>query len=183
MPITLGGRATMTPVMQPDKTQGGRSDQPSRSRRFPRGRGGKGAALVEFAIILPVFFLLVFGIIEFGYAFFQQLDLRHGAREGARLAAVNYKTTASPSPTDQTTQIVNELCDRMDSGGNISVQITRSGSAAVGQEFTVTLSKPLQQLTGFLAFALNGKTIGSTVDSRIEQTASWATMTTTQACP
>jgi Flp pilus assembly protein TadG len=148
-----------------------------------RGRGDGAAALVEFAIILPVFFLLVFGIMEFGYAFFQQLDVRHGAREGARLAAVNYKTTANPTPADQATQIVNELCDRMDSGTNISVRLRQDGTAAVGQEFTVTVTKPLQQLTGFLNFALGGKTLSSTVDSRIEQTASWASMSTAQACP
>jgi Flp pilus assembly protein TadG len=152
-----------------------------RDRR--RTRGDRGVALVEFAIVMPLFFLLVFGIMEFGYAYFQQLDLRHGAREGARLAAVNYKTTATPSASDQTTEIVNELCDRMDSGTSISVRIVQDGSAATGQEFTTTLTKPLQQLTGFLGFALDGKTISSTVDSRLEQNASWASMSTTQTCP
>ncbi len=148
-----------------------------------RGRGDEGAALVEFAIIVPIFFLLVFGIIEFGWAFFQQLDVRHGAREASRLVAVNYKTTASPSPSDQTTQIVNEVCSRMDSGKNISVQITQLGSPAVGDEFRVTVTKPLQQLTGFLGFALNGKTLSSGVDSRIEQTATWQSLSSPQACP
>jgi Flp pilus assembly protein TadG len=138
---------------------------------------------VELAFVLPVFFLLVFGIMEFGWAYFQQLDVRHGAREGARLVAVNYKTTAAPTPADQTTQIVNELCDRMDSGSDVSVQISRSGTAAVGQRFDVTVTKPLDQLTGFLGFALNGKTLTSHVQSRIEQTATWQSMGSTQACP
>ncbi|MGQ0830344.1 MAG: hypothetical protein ACT4OV_01565, partial [Microthrixaceae bacterium] len=110
------------------------------------------------------------------------LDVRHGAREGARLAAVNYKTTASPSPSDQATQIVNELCARMDSGSNVSVQLTRS-TGAIGDEFTVAVTKPLDQLTGFLGFALNGKTLSSSVDSRFEQTATWGSMGSAQACP
>jgi Flp pilus assembly protein TadG len=132
---------------------------------------------------MPIFFLLVFGIIEFGWGFFQMLDVRHGAREGARLAAVNYKTTASPTPTDQASEIVDELCDRMDSGPGTSVRLVQDGTAAVGQEFTITVTRPLQQLTGFLGFALNGKVLTSKVDSRIEQTASWGSMGSARPCP
>ena len=57
-----------------------------------RGKGDEGAALVEFALIAPILFLLIFGVIEFGWAFSQNMDVRHGARETARLAAVNYGT-------------------------------------------------------------------------------------------
>jgi Flp pilus assembly protein TadG len=165
----------MTPGMT--TSRGGEA----RSRRRCSGDGG--AVLVEFAIVAPLFFLLVFGIIEFGWAFYQNLDLRHGAREGSRLAAVNYKTTANPTPADQATEIVNELCDRMDSGGSVTVQISRSGTAAVGQPFTVSVHKPLQQLTGFFGFALNNVSLDSSVESRIEQTATWASMNSPQACP
>ncbi|MFP5255711.1 MAG: TadE/TadG family type IV pilus assembly protein [Acidimicrobiia bacterium] len=144
-------------------------------------RGERGAALIEFALIAPVLFLLIFGIIEFGWAFFQMLDIRHGAREGARLAAVNFKSSSSPSPADQVGEIVDELCDRMDNGDGIFVQITRT-SDAVGEPFEVHVTKQLDQLTGFLGFALNGKTISSTVDSRIEQKATWASMGSAEGC-
>ncbi len=143
----------------------------------------RGAALVELGIILPLLFLLIFGIIEFGWAYFQQLDLRHGAREGARLAAVNYKTTASPTPADQATQIVNEVCDRMDSGDSTTVRIEQVGGAAVGSELQVTVEKPLDQLTGFLGFALNDITLRSSVTARIEQNATWQSMSSAQGCP
>ena len=153
------------------------------ARRSRRGTGDEGAALVELGIILPILFLVVFGIMEFGWAYFQQLDLRHGAREGARLAAVNYKTTAFPTASDQTTQIVNEVCDRMDSGGSTTVQIDQVAGGAVGAEIQVTVQKPLNQLTGFLDFALGGITLSSTVNSRVEQTATWADMGSAQGCP
>lgn len=147
-----------------------------------RARGDRGAALVEFAIVVPLFFLLVFGIMEFGWAFYQHLDVRHGAREGARLAAVNYKTTANPSAADQTTQIVTELCNRMDAGDEeIDIQLTRTGGA-VGDELEVTVSKDLQQLTGFLGFALDGVTISEDITSRIEQPATWESMPSAVAC-
>ena len=48
----------------------------------------KGAAAVEFAIILPLLIMLVFGIVQFGIAFNNWISLTHAARHGARLAAV-----------------------------------------------------------------------------------------------
>jgi hypothetical protein len=44
--------------------------------------------IVEFAIIVPVLLLLLFGIVDFARAFFQRNNLVAAAREGARLAAV-----------------------------------------------------------------------------------------------
>jgi len=44
--------------------------------------------LVEFAIVAPFLFLFVFGIIEFGWAFYVHSELTNAAREGARYAAV-----------------------------------------------------------------------------------------------
>lgn len=43
-----------------------------------------GAAAVEFALVLPVLILLVFGIIEFGLVFNRWLSVTHAAREGVR---------------------------------------------------------------------------------------------------
>lgn len=148
----------------------------SSKRKGRRCGGDEGAALVEFAIILPILFLLIFGIIEFGWAFFQSLDVRHGAREGARLAAVNYKETASPSADDQLTQIITETCARMDSGDNVDVRFRRPGTGAVGQTIEVRVQKPLDTLTGFLDFALGSKTLSSDVEIRVEQTNTWTSM-------
>ena len=46
----------------------------------------RGATLVEAAIVLPVFFLLVFGLLEFGFGFKDWLSINHAAREGARVS-------------------------------------------------------------------------------------------------
>ena len=48
----------------------------------PRGQG-----VVEFAIILPVFMLLLLGVLEFGFAFDHHLTLEYATREGARTGA------------------------------------------------------------------------------------------------
>ena len=47
-----------------------------------------GAAAVEFALIVGVLAILVFGLLEYGLAFWQVQNLRAATREGARVAAV-----------------------------------------------------------------------------------------------
>jgi len=57
-------------------------------RRHRIIKSEKGASAVEFALILPILIILVFGIVQFGIAFNNYIALTHAAREGARLAAV-----------------------------------------------------------------------------------------------
>ncbi|BAS10180.1 conserved hypothetical protein [Arthrobacter sp. Hiyo4] len=49
----------------------------------------KGAVAVEFALVIPIFLMLVFGIIEFGRAFNIQVSLSEAARETARYTAIH----------------------------------------------------------------------------------------------
>ena len=55
----------------------------------------RGAAAVEFALLLPVLLLLVFGIIDFGRALNAQITLTQAAREGARLDALGNPNVVS----------------------------------------------------------------------------------------
>lgn len=50
-------------------------------------RSTRGAAVVEFAIIFPVLAMLIFGVIDFGRAFFLRTNLVAAVREGARSGA------------------------------------------------------------------------------------------------
>ena len=58
-------------------------------------RREEGASAVEFAILAPLLFMLLFGIIGFGLAFLQVQSIRTAVREGGRYAA----TGASVSGT------------------------------------------------------------------------------------
>ncbi len=51
-------------------------------------RDEQGAAAVEFALLLPLLVLLLFGMIEFGFAFNTRIQATNAAREAARLAVV-----------------------------------------------------------------------------------------------
>jgi Flp pilus assembly protein TadG len=66
------------------------------NRRPPSGRKtrDRGTAAVEFALVLPVLLLIVFGIIDFGRALNAQITLTGAAREGARLVALGYPDAA-----------------------------------------------------------------------------------------
>ena len=58
-------------------------------RRKKIFKNEKGASAVEFALILPILVILIFGIVEFGIAFNNYITITHAAREGARRAAVD----------------------------------------------------------------------------------------------
>ena len=54
-----------------------------------RGAGSdRGAAAVEFALLLPLLLLIVFGIVDLGRAINAQITLTQAAREGARVLAL-----------------------------------------------------------------------------------------------
>jgi TadE-like protein len=58
--------------------------QPGRARRQREG----GQALVEFALVVPVFLILLLGIVDFGWALRSWITVTNSAREGARLGVV-----------------------------------------------------------------------------------------------
>ncbi len=77
-----------------------------------RQRGGRwlrderGAAAVEFALVLPVVLMMLFGIIEFGRAWNVRQTLTDAAREGARVAAVGNGIVATATLKQQVQDVV-----------------------------------------------------------------------------
>lgn len=63
-----------------------------KARAQMRSAPDRGAAAVEFALLLPLLLLIVFGIIDFGRALNAQITLTQAAREGARVAALGGTT-------------------------------------------------------------------------------------------
>ena len=68
----------------------------TRARRFQRD--DRGALVVEFGLIVPILFFLVFGIVDFGRAYFTMNNLAAAVREGARYGAVLDKPWDGSSP-------------------------------------------------------------------------------------
>lgn len=135
--------------------------------RLTKRNRQEGAALVEFALILPLFLLLVFGIMEAGWLFAQQVEIRNAAREGARLAVVDWGTAA---------QVGAETCDRADiSGADATVTVTPSTTIDNGfdpaspESVTVTVAKTYDSLTGFLDFAFGDLPMSAVAEMRTER--------------
>jgi Flp pilus assembly protein TadG len=98
-----------------------------------RSRRRRGQAMVEFALVAPLFFVLLFGIIEAGRFIFFYETLSHATREGARYAIVNgANTLGCPSgPAAPGTS----ACDT--SGANVVTKVQQSAYGVPGASVTV----------------------------------------------
>lgn len=65
--------------------------------RRPRKPSSRGQTLVEFALIAPLLFLLIIGIITLGIGVFYQQQVANAAREAARFAAIHSATSQCPT--------------------------------------------------------------------------------------
>ena len=108
-----------------------------------------GAAAVEFALIVGVLAILVFGLLEYGLAFWQVQNLRAATREGARVAAVGGDNadiraamvgSASGSLTGgEAISVTPPVCDADALGDQVTVRITGGLSGAVQEAFEVSI--------------------------------------------
>ncbi len=92
-------------------------------------RSDSGAAAVEFALVSVLLLTLIFGIIQYGYFFFQSTAAESAAREGAREAAVGINNCATWK------QVVRDR-----SGAAAYVNVTSSPAATRGTVITVNLT-------------------------------------------
>lgn len=137
----------------------------------------RGAALVEFAILMPLLLLLILGIIEFGWLFGQFNDVRHAAREGARYAAVDGGSAAD---------IAQRVCDTTEgfAAGFDSIDVVLvDGGGERGDMASITVTADIGSLTNVpLISVFTPDSLTSDVDFRLERDASWASSTEADAC-
>jgi Flp pilus assembly protein TadG len=77
----------------------------------------RGQALLEFAFIVPIFLILLLGIIDFGWALKSWITVTNATREGARMGAVGwalgeYLTDCNDSDADDLT-VVGRTCSAL----------------------------------------------------------------------
>ena len=96
----------------------------------------RGASAVEFAVIAPVFFLLVFGMIEYGRLIMVQQIITNGSREGAREAVLDGATDATVR-----TEVQSYLTGSTVDPNDVIVSFNTTPQSTVdGDPITVTLS-------------------------------------------
>ena len=119
----------------------------------------RGVAAVEMALLAPLVVLLLMGVIETSWLLMQSLDVRQGAREAGRLAAVDYGDSAA---------IASAGCAAMDNADNTSFAFSGSG-AALGGDIEVTATKTADHLTSFLNWVFPpGMTLSNTATFALE---------------
>ena len=59
---------------------------PTRRTSRSRRRRSRGQSLVEFALVVPILFLILCGIMDFGFLLYSRMTVINAAREGARVA-------------------------------------------------------------------------------------------------
>lgn len=110
------------------------------ARRQPGSRSG--ASAVEFAVVAPVFFLVVLGIIEFGRMVMVQQVITNAAREGARIAVLDGSTTV------KVTQRVNDyLSAARLAGATINVSPSPPSSAKYDEPVSVEVRIPFSAVS------------------------------------
>ena len=114
----------------------------------------RGAAAVEFALVMPVLVSLVVGIAEFGRAYNVQATLSGAAREGVRVMAVQNDAAAARAAT-KAAALPWSLSDSQISISPSSCVSTPTSTASA----TVTVTYALPFITGFFgsSITLSGK--------------------------
>ena len=90
--------------------------------------------MLEFALITPVFLMLIIGIIELSMAYFANMTMQHAVREGARYAVTGAKDLDPDSANQQRYQaVIQKIRDSsMGMYDKVSPVIAVNGSDAVG---------------------------------------------------
>jgi hypothetical protein len=149
-------------------------------------RNERGASLVEFALLLPILVLILFGIIDFGSLYNNYQSVRQGARDGMRQAVVAMPTgqdcgtlQGGASYTGDAYQLICYVKARVGLGNSTRVRIVWSGPQCVapcdqntfpaGNAVMVCVQAPAQSLSGIIGPFINGKVLNTQTETLIEQ--------------
>jgi Flp pilus assembly protein TadG len=148
-----------------------------------RGRGERGTALVEFAIILPLLALVSLGTVDLGRAYMTVNQVKNAAREGAVYAQTHparLAGTACTTPDSAQWYARNEAGS---AGAGFAVQVSTpagtftssdigcaplSAAATSGQDVTVVVSTPFAVLTPLVRAVTGNPTIRASVTVRVQ---------------
>jgi Flp pilus assembly protein TadG len=150
-------------------------------------RDQRGAAIVEFVVVLPLLLLLVFGVIDFASVFNDYQSVRQGAGAGNRMAVVNqapvvtsahcnasnvaniHITGGTPAPGSAAADLICYTKSRV--GLNMDktrVALVFNAPLKAGQPLMVCVQYPMSSLTGFFGTALNHKVLNAQSETIVE---------------
>ena len=132
----------------------------------PRRPRRAGQSLVEFTLAVPLFFLVIFGVMDFGRALYTQMTLQQALREAGRFA-VTGRHLADPNNPNQTLSRVNSIKQIAQNASaglsvvNMTISSVSGGNGSAGGPLdivTVSLTTDLKLITPMIGkfFGTNG---------------------------
>jgi Flp pilus assembly protein TadG len=132
-------------------------------------------AAVEFALVVPLLLVVLFGIIDFGFMLYDKAMLTNAAREGARAGIVLRETRLT---LDEVQNRAHEYCqNRMirlggGDGADCTATASRTGTTSLDDTLTVsvnyTYDGPIVTLIGLIGGSLELGTMSSTAVMKYE---------------
>jgi Flp pilus assembly protein TadG len=119
-----------------------------------------GQSLVEFALIVPLLILLLFGIVDFGRIFHAYLTIDHAGREAARAASIGKDDTQVKSTAVTDAVGISLTTDR--------VVISPNGTRVSGNDVSITITYPITFLTPVIGSIVGPITLEDTTVMRVE---------------
>jgi Flp pilus assembly protein TadG len=125
-------------------------------------RDQSGQSMTEFALVLPILALLLFGVIQFGLVFNNYLTLTDAVRAGARKAAVSRRL---PDPRQAAIDATRNAATDLKQS-DLNVQVTAAPGWQAGAETTVTADYPYK--ISLLGLVVKSGRMHSTTKERVE---------------
>ena len=114
-------------------------DRAHRRPSLRRRDDARGQSLVEFALVVPVFLLVLLAIVQFGFIFNAQVTITNAAREGARAATIYvYDSNLANKATNDSARNADALAAAKQSLGILDA----SQFPTIGTNFVVAYSLP-----------------------------------------
>lgn len=150
--------------------------QQTRPLQTRRPAPRRAAAMVEMALVLPIFVTVMLGIVEFGRGFMVANLVTNAAREGAR-QSIMYGST-NQQVTDKVRDFVTATVNVENNDVGVVITITPAeGNSTVGNEvsaaqsqdlITVRVEVPFDKVSYIPGSFLEGKTLAGVVAMRRE---------------
>ncbi|MGJ7919181.1 TadE/TadG family type IV pilus assembly protein [Neobacillus sp. LXY-4] len=123
-------------------------------------RSEKGQSLVEFALVLPVLLLLLFGIVDFGRIFHAYLTIDQAGREAARVASIGNDDGVIKNTAINYGESINLQGSQ--------VTINPPSTRASGDEVEITIIYPIDFLTPVIGDIVSPLTLTDKTTMRVE---------------
>ncbi len=135
--------------------------------------------MIEFALIVPLFALFLFAIVDFGLLFAGYTTMRAGVQAGARLASVDqylpssgsfqFPCTGTGGVDQRTADLVCLVAQRIGTTLGTDPGRLEIGVAVSATNVTVCASAPMKSTTGLTSPFLDGRSLATSSTIRIEQ--------------